>query len=452
MKTVLRLVCVLCIFAFYFNSVQAAPVSADESSFQLTIELRDGSRVVGKTLEDVLSFHSSALGDMKLSWAGIRSIEYAADTDTARLTATNGDGFAIQLAADTLSIQTGFGKTDLPVKLIRSIKVSPPKLNVAAAPTAAGESGSRLTIELWDGSHVVGKGLDDSVSFHSTAMGELKLAWSGIRSIEYATANTDTAQLTATNGDVYEVQFTADSVRVETSFGKNELPVKLIRSIKVSTMTSPGQLHSGLVALWSGEGNANDSVGGNNGTAENMSYTAGKVGQTFDFNGANFVQVPDAPDLHFTDAMTVGAWVNLRAFSGSIPEAIISKIGGPNLNQASYVFAVDQTTHQPYFAIVTTDGVTGTVRSSIAITANQWTHIAGTYDGSTIKIYVNGQLEGTTPWNQPIFQGNNPLVIGCGLQNYSVPTAFFNGLIDEVGLYNRALSDSEIQETYTQQQ
>jgi hypothetical protein len=207
----------------------------------------------------------------------------------------------------------------------------------------------------------------------------------------------------------------------------------------------------GLVALWSGEGNANDSVGGNNGTAENISYAAGKVGRAFNFNGANFVQVPDALDLHFTDAMTVEAWVKIRSFRGALPHGMVSKYGGSYLNQASFDFSVEQTTHQPYFIVATTNGAAGVVISSTTITPNQWAHIAGTYDGSTVKIYVNGQLEGTTPWNQPIFPGNNPLVIGCDLQNGSVPYAFFDGLIDEVGLFNRALSASEIHAIYTEQ-
>jgi hypothetical protein len=178
MKTILRLIGTLCIITFYFNHVQATPPDTTEASFQLTIELRDGSRVVRKSLADTLSFHSAALGDMKLSWTGIRTIEYAASSDTARLTATNGDGFSVQLAADTLPLETGFGKTDLPVKLIRSIKVSLlARPHAAAVAAAAGESGSRLIIELRDGSHVVGKGLDDTLNFHSSAMGDLKLAW-----------------------------------------------------------------------------------------------------------------------------------------------------------------------------------------------------------------------------------------------------------------------------------
>jgi hypothetical protein len=47
---------------------QAAPASTDESGFQLTIELRDGLRLIGKGLDDTLNFHSTAMGDLKLTW------------------------------------------------------------------------------------------------------------------------------------------------------------------------------------------------------------------------------------------------------------------------------------------------------------------------------------------------------------------------------------------------
>ncbi len=195
-----RFLSALCALAFCAGQGQAALASTDESGCQLTIELRDGSRVVGKSLEDTLSFHSAALGDMKLAWAGIRSIESAGtNTGTARLTAANGDSFAIQFAAESLRVETVFGQTELPVKLIRSVKVSPPAKPIAAA----GSDTARLMIELRDGSHVVGKSLEDAMSFHTAAMGDLKLAWPAIRSIEYAGANTETARLTAANGDVY---------------------------------------------------------------------------------------------------------------------------------------------------------------------------------------------------------------------------------------------------------
>jgi beta-lactamase regulating signal transducer with metallopeptidase domain len=107
-------------------NVPAEMASRNESGLQLTIELRDGSRLVGKCLEDTLSFHSAVLGDIKYPWAGIRSIECpGAGTGTARLTAKNGDKFTIQFAAESLRVETGFGETELPVKLIRRITLPP---------------------------------------------------------------------------------------------------------------------------------------------------------------------------------------------------------------------------------------------------------------------------------------------------------------------------------------
>lgn len=235
MKIILQLFCALCALMF-FNHVQAAPGGADESRFQLTIELRDGSRIVGKSLDDTLSIHSTALGDAKLAWSGIRSIEYTTVTNTARLTVTNGDTFTVQLTTDSLRIDTDFGTSEVAVKLVKSIKVSAaagPKVIATTVP--AEKAGLQLTIELRDGSHVAGKGLDDSLNFHSTALGDLKLPWTGIRSIEYATTNSANAKLTTTNDEAYVVRLTAPTIRVETRFGTNELPVNLIRSIKTST-------------------------------------------------------------------------------------------------------------------------------------------------------------------------------------------------------------------------
>jgi beta-lactamase regulating signal transducer with metallopeptidase domain len=107
------------------GSAAPEPDFPNESTLPLTIELRDGSRLVGKSLENTLSFHSPALGDFMLNWAGIRSVEYGeTNAGLARLTATNGDLFIIQPAAGVLRVETGFGRSELPVKLIRSVKVS----------------------------------------------------------------------------------------------------------------------------------------------------------------------------------------------------------------------------------------------------------------------------------------------------------------------------------------
>ena len=447
-----------------FHGVRAADASP---SPRLTVEMRDGSRVVGNSVDDSVSVHSAAIGNLKLAWTSIRSLEYANSSDTARLMATNGDTFAVQLDADTLHLQTDFGKTELPVKMIRSIKVTPEtKRTTAKTPPAVSATDFRLTIELRDGSHLVGKGLDDALNFHSPTMGDLKLTWAGIRSVIFSTEKSPTARLTTTNGDAYEVEFVTPAVRVETSFGKNELPAKSIRSIKVSAMSLPGQPQSGLVALWSGEGNANDSVGGNNGSSiTGIGYADGIVGQAFKFNGSDaFVGISDPGNkLSFdvrSNSFTVAMWVNL-ADTVNRHELIIDRV----IHGNNVPIAYEITYAAPYFMADCWDGNNGVcIYNATMTTPNVWYFVAMVCDTKTIKLYVNGKDEiaflqspaGGTPSDGiiPSFFGSTlnhagGRTIGRFVPNlpYSQPW-FMNGKLDEVQIYNRDLSKAEIQELY----
>jgi hypothetical protein len=75
-----------------------------------------------------------------------------------------------------------------------------------------------------------------------------------------------------------------------------------------------------------------------------------------------------------------------------------------------------------------------------ALALNVWTHIAVTYDGATLRLYRNGAQIGSRAQTGNIAVGNQPLRIGGN----NVSGEFFNGLIDEVRVYNRALSAAEI--------
>ena len=435
-------------------NIQAASTDTDKSGFQLTVELRDGSRVVGQSAEDTLSVHSAAMGNLKLAWVTIRSIEYAANSDTARLTATNGDGFAVQLDADTLRLTTDFGKTELPVKMIRSIKVALGTKRTITATTTASANDFRLTIELRDGSHLVGKGLDDALKFHSPTMGDLKLTWAGIRSVTFTSEKSATARLTTTNGDAYEVEFVTAAVRVETSFGKNELPVKSIRSIKVSALSGRRQLPDGLVALWSGEGNANDSVGGNNGrSTAGISYADGVSGQAFKFDGTRmdgvgYIPIPASPslDIGANGGFTIACWVKPDHL-GPPGAAAIPIIEWDSSNNCGLQLWVDQG-FKLLVNIVDTMGNGHALRSAdSSISRSHFQHIALTYDKSTgmAFLYVNGEQVASENFGNITPQTTYPVNIGrrtgqpIGLNNT------YSGLLDELALYNRALSAEEIQ-------
>ncbi len=79
---------------------------------------------------------------------------------------------------------------------------------------------------------------------------------------------------------------------------------------------------------------------------------------------------------------------------------------------------------------------------SASLPLNVWSHLATTYDGATVRLYVNGALVGSLPFAGAIPASTGPLRLGGN----SVWGEWFAGLIDEVRVYNRALSASEIQQ------
>ena len=105
-----------------FNpNVRAADTS--ESILRLTVELRDGSRVVGQGVEEKMKFHSALLGNLKLAFGDIRSVEFTA-TNLAKLTAANGDVLTVQPLEKEIPIRTSFGRVELAVDSIRSLRIS----------------------------------------------------------------------------------------------------------------------------------------------------------------------------------------------------------------------------------------------------------------------------------------------------------------------------------------
>jgi hypothetical protein len=147
--------------------------------------------------------------------------------------------------------------------------------------------------------------------------------------------------------------------------------------------------------------------------------------------------------------MTVDAWVNVRTYAGSVNSyEIVSKLNGPaGATLYSYTFSIDPKSRKAYF-IVDNAGAYAVVYSAAAIPTTQWVHLAGVDDGSQLMMYVDGRFSASVAWSLGIERDPNPLVIGCTLQGLGSPTSFFNGQIDEVGLYNRALSPNEIAALY----
>jgi hypothetical protein len=203
---------------------------------------------------------------------------------------------------------------------------------------------------------------------------------------------------------------------------------------------------SGLVAAYSfdeGTGTTvNDLSGnGNTGTISNATWTSSaKFGNALVFNGTNsVVTIPDSASLHLSSGMTLEAWVN-PSLVNSVWRDVIYK------NADNYY--VEATSNNP--ASVPGGGSTiGSTDSTIygltALTPNTWAYLTLTYDGTMLRLYVNGVQVSSMAASGTIASSANPLQIGGD----SFHTQFFQGTIDEVRVYNVALNQTQIQSDMT---
>jgi len=311
-------------------------------------------------------------------------------------------------------------------------------------------SGFRLAVELLDGSSIIGKSSEDIVLFRSDALGEMKVPLERIRSLDVA-AQTNAIRLTLVSGDTLTVRFATKAIRVETVFGGVKLPVTLIRRLTVSTLEKPGRGREGLVACWQGEENAVDVAGTHNGTWLNgASYDRGQSGQAFSFGGPSFrqcVEIPYSPKL-INPAFTVEAWIKPMARPANVENQdwIFGQNSGLQLNICNCTTGVcvdfQFWSGALFYEVVSTN----------PIPLNAFCQVAGTWDGTTLRLYLNGVLNNSrTPGAIPRDSGCDFFIGGVrnptgGASDYA--SQFFNGLIDEVSIYNRALTAREIQADY----
>ena len=204
---------------------------------------------------------------------------------------------------------------------------------------------------------------------------------------------------------------------------------------------------AGLVSWWPGDGNANDIAGNNLGTLQNgATYASGKAGQAFSFDGIDdFVQIANASNLQITGAITIDAWIYLR--TGTFYPGIVSK-GNVGNYLESYGLFTGLWNNTVAF-LLNRDGTPGgrTIVWGPAIAYNTWTHVAGTSDGTTMRLYVNGTLAASGSHSGGIHVTADPVLIGKADRTSSPspdPDSFLNGDVDEVEIFNRALSASEI--------
>lgn len=201
---------------------------------------------------------------------------------------------------------------------------------------------------------------------------------------------------------------------------------------------------SGLRGYWPGEGTASDASGnGNHGTFVGESYAAGRIGQAFVFDGiGDRIVVPSSATLDATGPFSISAWVR-RASTGSY-HTIVDRGLGVSDPDSSYTLRLETTD----VAIFDWEqgGTNSGITSTQTFTDGQWHHVAGVFDGAANRIYVDGELAGSSGTVFTPTVTEQSLQIGARLRSGPTYDLYFEGLIDEVAFYDRALTPGEIEQ------
>lgn len=202
-----------------------------------------------------------------------------------------------------------------------------------------------------------------------------------------------------------------------------------------------------LAAWYAGDGSTNDLQGGNNATLQNGAFIgSGKVGQGFQFDGVDDqISIPHNANQNGGTNLTLEAWIN----PATLPHGatIIQKRTSGNVG--GYVFETTQPSGSGapngLQFVIMIGGVYQTLNPANILTTNAWQHVAATYDGAFMRIYVNGVEVGSRAQTGAIDASTSPVIFGRNAVNLSLA---FQGGIDEPAIYNRALAASEIRDQY----
>ena len=190
----------------------------------------------------------------------------------------------------------------------------------------------------------------------------------------------------------------------------------------------------GLLHYWALNGNAVDAKGGANGTASGVSYVTGVNGQAAKFIAGSYVQVPININL---SQWTVLCWLNVRENIYSDDGIIIYRSGQKSVYGICYTGSTGR--------IYVYDG-NSYVYSDYQMNPNTWNLLTLSCDGSGIKYYMNGKMFDSVGYKRLFLQNTSKI----GRDDLSILERSFRGSIDEMAIWNRALSAEEVQLLYNQ--
>ncbi len=231
----------------------------------------------------------------------------------------------------------------------------------------------------------------------------------------------------------------------------NSVPVSIINDNVEFSLSKKNIINNksfnkdGIVSLWNLNENSGtivyDSEDGNDGTIYGASWTEGISGSALKFDGKNdYVSIPDADNLDITQSLSIMAWAKTEK---NVTAKVVQKGDWDGYN-----IALDKWKGWKGSIRMTNNTSHGLKWGEGRPLLKEWYHIALTYDGSQMKLYVNGQEKSSKAVAGELKVNSRPVSFGSdnGAQK------FFKGTIDDVRIYSQALTAEEIQAIYNGQQ
>jgi hypothetical protein len=198
-----------------------------------------------------------------------------------------------------------------------------------------------------------------------------------------------------------------------------------------------------LVAYYPFSGNANDVTGhGHDGTVNNAQLTSdhsGHVNSAYAFDGTTgSIVVPSDPGLNFQNSMTVNIWMKVGLFYTNREQYPLSHGNWQN----RWKLSISPSTNRLRFTLKNSSGQIKDLDGETSLTLDSTYSVTGLYNGSDLELYLNGQLDAFAPFSGLVNATTSALTIGQSLpgdNNYN-----FNGVLDEIRIYDYALSLQEI--------
>lgn len=179
-----------------------------------------------------------------------------------------------------------------------------------------------------------------------------------------------------------------------------------------------------------------DANGGLNGTQFGATWTSGRVGGALQFDGLNdYVEVPNSTHFQVTQAFSAAGWIKSSVWPTDTNWASVILRKG-DANPCNWQVCVVAGKAAIVFDDYDTYGLFGGTTMSL----NQWHHVAGTWDGVTARVYVNGVQDGSWSRAAPIGIDTRPVFLG----GRSGATDITSGPVDDVRFYERALTAGEV--------